>query len=256
MKNQINTSCLIFFVVCFLIVFPSHFLFSQNKKSNLNWLNEYYPQINLNTDNTATYLTQYENDGLEFRQGKGHTFSQVWGRGWESKGVYPKELLPSLFSRKIVFDKLDLKDGELLWVFTGEKAGFTIQISKEKIRLFQRLYDSFGYHNISESQQFRFSRLAEKEFISAEIKYSGKLTSVSISYTHDLKINLYLNEKLVATQMCFFDVTRHQIRYTGKEGAISGTVLKSKIQVNEIFVNSKKKYQEIIGFGGITSAKY
>jgi hypothetical protein len=53
--------------------------------------------------------------------------------------------------------------------------------------------------------------------------------------------------------MCFFDVTRHQIRYTGKEGMVAGTVLKPKIQVDEIVVNSKKKYQEIIGFGGITS---
>ena len=235
------------------MVFPTHSLISQDKKSNLNWLNEYYPQINLNTNNPPTDLTQYENDGLEFRRGKGHTFSQVWGRGLESKGVYPKELLPTLFSRKIVFDKLDLRDGKLLWVFTGEKAGFTIKISREKVRFLQRVYDSFGYHNISENQQFSFSRLAEKEFLSAEIKYSGKLTSVSISYTHDLKINLYLNEKLVATQMCFFDVTRHQIRYTGKEGVVAGTVLKPKIQVGEIVVNSKKKYQKIIGFGGITS---
>ena len=68
---------LISIFILILMVFPSHSLISQDKKSNLNWLNEYYPQINLNTNNPPTDLTQYENDGLEFRRGKGHTFSQV-----------------------------------------------------------------------------------------------------------------------------------------------------------------------------------
>ena len=110
MNNQNTTSCPIFFVVLFLIVFSIQVLFSQDKESNINWLNEYYPRINLNADIQPLDLTEkYQIEGLEFKQGKGHTFSQVWGRGWESKGVYPKELLPPLFSRKIVFDKLDSK---------------------------------------------------------------------------------------------------------------------------------------------------
>lgn len=223
------------------------------KKSLPNWINEYKHNVDLEQKKLGQEKQVFEKNGLNFRIGKGEVFTDVWARGLESKGVYPLELLPALFNRKIIFDELELKGGKLLWVFTGSKAGFTVEISQKKVRLYQRFYDSFGFNKTAIEKNQTFPTYPQEEFVSAEINYSGELKSISISYDSNLKLKLYLNNKLVATQMCIFDVTRHQLRYTSTEGIVAGKVVKPVFKTSTVTINSEKSYQKIIGFGGITS---
>jgi len=84
--------------------------------SNPNWLSEYYAEVDLGTANLPGDDVIYESDGLALALGKGGKVMQVWGRGAESKGLYPEELLEAVFARKIIFEELDLESGRLLWV--------------------------------------------------------------------------------------------------------------------------------------------
>ena len=212
---------------CIFILFCTAMTFAQSIPKNPNWLNEYSATVQLEKNMVNKEGLTFEENGLDFRRGKGETFTNVWGRGKESKGVYPDELLSPLFIRKIIFRELDFQNGKVMWVFTGSKAGFTVELSQNKVRLLQRWYDSFGFHDVPSDTSIQFARFPQKEFIAADISYSGKVFSVSLSYSHDLKIRLYLNGKLVATQLCIFDVTRHQLRYTGTDGVMAGTILKT-----------------------------
>jgi hypothetical protein len=221
--------------------------------SNPNWLNEYYAQVDLETANLPVDSVSYSIDGLALTLGKDGKVMRVWGRGPESKGLYPAELLEAVFARKIVFEKLDLEGGRLLWVFTGDKAGFIIELTERSVKLYQRFYDSFGFHNVPGEKKVRIARYPHRKFLEAVVIYNGQVESISVCIGSDLVLRLYLNGKEVAKQMCIFDVSRHQVRYEGKEGLVQGRLVKPVLRRSTISIDPNKSFQEILGFGGITS---
>lgn len=221
--------------------------------SNPNWLNEYYAEVDLGTANLPGDDVSYESDGLALALGKGGKVMQVWGRGAESKGLYPEELLEAVFARKIIFEELDLESGRLLWVFTGDKAGFTVELTEQSVTLYQRFYDSFGFHDVPNEKKVRIARYPQKKFLEASVVYNGRIESIAVRMGHDLVLRLYLNDKELAKQMCIFDVSRHQIRYEGKEGLVRGRLAKPVLRRSTVSIDPNKSFQEILGFGGITS---
>jgi hypothetical protein len=70
----------------------------------------------------------------------------TWGRGMESPGVFFREDLPSIFTRCLRFDNFAFESGLFEWVFTGDKAGFSLAISRDTLWLYQRYYDSYGFN--------------------------------------------------------------------------------------------------------------
>ncbi len=221
--------------------------------SSAQWLNDYQSRVDLDNDAFTANPVQYKADGIDFLLGKGGVVSHVWGRGVESKGVYPDELLPALFSRKLLFDKVNFKDGDLLWIFTGPKAGFTLKLDQDSLVVVQRYYDSFGLHDESAVARNELPRFPDKSLLKAGIQIKGKLQSVAVTVSHDLKLTVFLNNKQILTQMIIMDVTRHQLKYTGKNGTIQGKLVEPLEGHETLIIHKDIKHQKILGFGGITS---
>ena len=217
------------------------------------WLNEYQPEIDLSDPDSPSNPTVYAGDGLAFKMGKNEVFSKVWGRGVEAKGIYPAETLPAMFSRKIHFDELDLKQDKLLWIFTGSKAGFTVELTRDSISLVQRFYDSFGFHDVDQAAGVRLPRYPQKQFLEASLSYKGTIHSLAITAAHNLTLKLYVNDKEVATQLSFIDVTRHQLKLSGTEGHVIGKIFRPAAIETVVKVNSHRTFQTMLGFGGLTS---
>ena len=70
------------------------------------------------------------------------------GPGWTRPDLiartYFNEQLPPLFTRTISLASAVPEKGKLVWIFTGPRAGFTVELSSNKLHLFQRFYDSSG----------------------------------------------------------------------------------------------------------------
>ncbi|MES2391702.1 MAG: hypothetical protein V4555_08680, partial [Acidobacteriota bacterium] len=65
-----------------------------------------------------------------------------WSRPDEPARVYIHEQLPEFFSRPITLTHAIPTGVTLQWIFTGPHAGFTLELSANKLRLYQRSYDS------------------------------------------------------------------------------------------------------------------
>ena len=199
-----------------------------NKKSNQLWVKQKDFSIN---------KTSYVN---------------VWGRGQEIPGVYFNEILSPCFTRRIEFSASEFDDGNLLWIFTGDAGGVTVEITGRHIRVYQRYYDSFGFSRV-EDGNILADRHPEKIFLDHKTTYSGELKNITTEYTHHLMFRVYLNDSLVISQPSFIDLTRMQIKYTGLNANINASVFHPQSKKVHIAVDEKKEYQEIIGWGGITS---
>ena len=179
---------------------------------------------------------------------------KIWGGAVQNASVYPEEILPAFFVRAIQFKELPSEDGVIEWIFTGSKGGITIKINREEIVLTQRYYDSFGFNEVDvDKKKIKVDRYPQKKILETKTKYSGKISAISFESNSNLQVNLKVNDELIVQLPCLFDLTRHQLKYTGN-GIIAGTILRPR-QVGKIHisVNSDKEFQEILGFGGIMS---
>ena len=179
---------------------------------------------------------------------------QIWGLDVQNKGFYPEERLPAFFVRTVQFKDLPVENGAFEWIFTGSKGGITIKVSKDEVQLTQRYYDSFGFNDVDiEKNKIKSDRYPQKKIIETKTKYTGKINAVSFESNSNLLIKLKVNDVLIAQFPCLLDLTRHQLKYSGK-GSLSGFIFKPQIgQKVHLKINPEKTYQEILGFGGILS---
>jgi hypothetical protein len=71
----------------------------------------------------------------------------IWGRGGSVRPFHFKEFLPALFERTLVLEECDLSGNTSLeWIFTGDRAGFSMTLTEKSLAFSQRWYDSFGLH--------------------------------------------------------------------------------------------------------------
>ena len=220
----------------------------QTKFSSI-WLNQFESKVNLDSLKGADPKTGFDKNGFNFTIGSKGVLSRVWGGGDKSKGFYPDEKLTALFIRKIEFREIDLQEGTLSWIFTGPKAGATVTIDKQHICLKQRFYDSYGLLDTTRN----IPKLIEHDLIRADIDYRGIIKNISVSVDFELKLKLYVNDHLIASQLCLIDLDRHQLRYSGISGNVQGTLLEPLPEKVKVQINPSKKYQQILGFGGIAS---
>jgi hypothetical protein len=174
----------------------------------------------------------------------------VWGRGQEVPRVYFDELLPALFDRTLMLDKLSPADARLEWIFTGDRGGVTIVVDGSHVELFQRYYDSVGY-----AEQKGRSHLRNPEWSApaATVTYQGNLRTISVTMDHKLSVSVALNGRPVIQQVCPIDVSRHQLRLTGKHAASRGSLLLPAAQECQVRVDSAERHQTMLGFGGIAT---
>lgn len=184
--------------------------------------------------------------GFELGMDKG-TFA-VWGRGRDVRHFFP-EFLPALFERILVLDTLDVRDGRLEWIFTGERGGFTVTVDGNEVGLYQRFYDSPAFNRIIGQH----ARHAEWTAPRSAVRYEGRLQAVTVRTDHKLSLSVELNGKAVMQQQCLFDVSRHQLRLRGAGGRVSGKMLQPNARSAIVRIDPTKHYQTMLGFGGIAT---
>ena len=190
-------------------------------------------------------------DGVEataFELGAGKGEFQAWGRGRDLR-VFFDELLPALFERTIVLDEFG-PGAELSWIFTGLHGGFTVTIDANQVSLSQRFYDSPAFNQIGESK----TRHPEWSAPVQRVAYQGRLKALTVTMDHKLGLSVALNGRTVLRQECLFDLSRHQLRLAGGDAAtVRGQLLRPSPESAAVRVDSSKRYQTMMGFGGIAT---
>jgi len=170
---------------------------------------------------------------------------------WRVAGLprkYFGELLPALFERTLALDAFDAREAALEWIFTGEHGGFTIRVSRDRVKTSQRYYDSFGFGDAAHP-----ARHPEKIAIESDAAFAGPPLTITVRLDSRLALVVSINGQELIRQRCLLDVTRHQLSWSGIEGASSGRLLEPEIGANTVEVDPTRKYQTMLGFGGITT---
>jgi O-glycosyl hydrolase len=170
---------------------------------------------------------------------------------WRVAGLprrYFDEFLPAIFERTLVIDQLELKQGRLEWIFTGEFGGFTLEVWDKGLRALQRYYDSFGLGDLEKPH-----RHPERITADSTATFQGNLRAVTVRLDSRLNLSVLLNGKEAIQQKCLLDVRRHQLAWVGSEGAAAGYVLAPETTSATVDVNPSHTHQTMLGFGGITT---
>lgn len=176
----------------------------------------------------------------------------VWGRGTEAPRVYFDGFLPALFERTLAFDKIELGDGAVEWIFTGPRGGFTVEIDSDAVRVYQRWYDSFGFNRL-DGDKLQASRHPERTWREASVPFRGDLRAVTVTLDHKFGLIVALNGRQAIRQICKFDVSRHQLRIHGDDTHVKGKLVSPEPIRSIVKVDPTKRHQTIIGFGGIAT---
>ncbi|MCX5684469.1 MAG: hypothetical protein NT049_12390 [Planctomycetota bacterium] len=187
---------------------------------------------------------------IPFQLGGGAPAYAVWG-GVEGGALrtYPDDLLPAVFERTLAVEKLDLAGGRIEWVFTGERGGFTVSVDAAQVTLAQRFYDSPAF-NLQAEKPARHGEWHQPE---VSKPFTGPLLAITVRTDHKLGLEVALNGETVLAQKCLLDVSRHQLRLSGKKAAAAGRVLSPPAVAATVRVDPAKKFQTMIGFGGIAT---
>lgn len=171
-----------------------------------------------------------------------------WSRPDAIARIYFHEQLPALFQRTLQLDNDIPERTKLSWIFTGPHAGFTIELTSSKVRLFERFYDSTA---LRESGSY-----PEKIVRDDEQPYTGHPRSLTVIVDAHLSVQVLLNGQRVLTEPLVFDITRHQLMFSGPRNqhlALSGALLTETPQDATITVSPDKVHQPMLGFGGSPS---
>jgi O-glycosyl hydrolase len=175
---------------------------------------------------------------------------QIWGRGSQPAMKYFEEYLPSLFERTLTFDRVDLRGGQLRWIFTGDDGGVTVSVADSTVEIAKRIYSTPGLRQLPGAP-----RLKHPEYVitTHRATYESPLRTVSVTMDHRLLLAVAVNGKGVYRRQCEIDLTRHQLGLTSKDGVVRGTCVAPAAAPCEVMVDPAKKHQTILGFGGIAT---
>jgi O-glycosyl hydrolase len=170
-----------------------------------------------------------------------------WTRPDQIARVYFREDLPALFRRTLELDAGIPEKTRLSWIFTGPHAGFTVELTASSIRLYEREYASVGLRAPGEGEHILRD---EKR------SYTGQARTLTVIVDAHLAITVLLNGQTLLAQPLTFDLTRHQLMFTGPRHehlVLSGALLAEKAGNATITVSSAKQHQSMLGFGGSPS---
>jgi O-glycosyl hydrolase len=190
-------------------------------------------------------------EGISFELGAGSGRFDAWGRGRDTRWFFP-EFLPALFERKLVLENANVAGGQLEWIFTGERGGFTVRIDTVEIGLLQQFYDSPGFNTVAGQTP----RHPQGQTPLQSAKHDGVPHEVTVVLDHKLGLGIYADGRQVLHQECLFDVSRHQLRLTGQNDdnlRVAGQLVEPPVQTAQITVDAARIHQKMIGFGGITT---
>jgi len=172
-----------------------------------------------------------------------------WSRPDEIARKYFHENLPALFERTIVLNSDIPARSTLRWIFTGPRAGLTVELSSSKVRISERYYDSMALY---EGQ----GNYPEKTVFADERQFTGQARTLTVIADSHLAVRVLLNGQRVLEAPMLFDVTRHQLMLSGGRTAhqvIEGSLLQPDVKTSTIVINASEVHQTMLGFGGSPS---
>ncbi len=172
-----------------------------------------------------------------------------WSRPDEIARKYFHENLPALFERTLALDADIPARATLRWIFTGPRAGFTVELTSSKIRIAERYYDSMGLY---EGQ----GNYPEKTTFTSERQYTGQPRMLTVIADSHLAVQVLLNGQRILEAPLLFDVTRHQLMLAAPRSAhevVAGALLQPDVKMDTVTINPSEVHQTMLGFGGSPS---
>jgi O-glycosyl hydrolase len=172
-----------------------------------------------------------------------------WGHPDEIARKYFHENLPALFERTITLDAPMPERATLRWIFTGPRAGFTVELTSSKVRVSERYYDSMALY---EGQ----GNYPEKTVFTDERQYTGDARTLTVIADAHLAVRVLVNGREILEAPMLFDVTRHQLMLVASRAAhevVDGSLLQPELKDATIVINPSEVHQTILGFGGSPS---
>jgi len=173
---------------------------------------------------------------------------QTWGAGTQRRW-YADELLPACFERTLAIDRLDGK-GPLQWIFTGPRAGLTVVVAADRIRVSWRAYDSPAFNDVRGGKPPRHPEWQSPERVFA---LNGSLRSVTVRIDHKLGLSVLANGRELLGQTWLADLSRHQLRLTEPQDSFHGKLLRPEARKVGVQVDPARRHQTMLGFGGIAT---
>jgi hypothetical protein len=172
-----------------------------------------------------------------------------WGHPDEIARKYFHENLPALFERTITLDAPIPERSTLRWIFTGPRAGFTVELTSSKVRVSERYYDSTALY---EGQ----GNYPEKTVFADERQYTGEARSLTVIADAHLAVRVLVNGQQIVEAPMLFDVTRHQLMLAASRTVhevVDGSLLQPEPKDATIVINPSEVHQTMLGFGGSPS---
>jgi O-glycosyl hydrolase len=172
-----------------------------------------------------------------------------WGHPDEIARKYFHENLPALFERTITLDAPIPERSTLRWIFTGPRAGLTVELTSSKVRVSERYYDSTALY---EGQ----GNYPEKTVLSDERQYTGEARTLTVIADAHLAVRVLVNGQQILEAPMLFDVTRHQLMLAASRTThqvVDGSLLQPEVRDASIVINPSEVHQTMLGFGGSPS---
>jgi hypothetical protein len=171
----------------------------------------------------------------------------VWGAGTQRR-AFADELLPACFERTLALDEFSAAQ-PLRWVFTGPRAGITVFIRTNEVRLTHRFYDSPGFFEVAGKAARHPEWSAPEQTFAA----TGWVQTVTVQLDSHLQLTLQVNGQAVHRQEWLHDLSRHQIYVGGEGGRVKGRWLGPVPLPVRVRVQPQERHQTMLGFGGIST---
>jgi O-glycosyl hydrolase len=172
-----------------------------------------------------------------------------WSRPDEIARTYFHEDLPALFERTLTLNGDIAPHTTLRWLFTGPRAGVTVELSATKVRVSERYYDSFGLY---EGQ----GNYPEKKIYDQERQFTGQARTLTVIADQHLAVRVLVNGMDVLEAPMLFDLTRHQLIYAAPRAehiVLAGQLIKPAPKPVTVSIAPAEKHQTMLGFGGSPS---
>jgi O-glycosyl hydrolase len=172
-----------------------------------------------------------------------------WSRPDEIARKYFHENLTGLFERTLTLDAALPQRTTLRWIFTGPRAGLTVELTANKIRIAERYYDSMVLY---EGQ----GNFPEKTTFTNERQFTGDARTLTVVADAHLAVRVLVNGQQILEAPLLFDLTRHQLMLLASRTAhlvVSGSLLQPNLKSSTITINPAEVHQTMLGFGGSPS---
>ncbi|MGD0346560.1 MAG: hypothetical protein ABSA85_07385 [Terracidiphilus sp.] len=172
-----------------------------------------------------------------------------WSRPDEIARKYFHENLTALFERTLTLDAGLPQRATLRWIFTGPRAGLTVELTSSKVRIAERSYDSMALY---EGQ----GNFPEKTTYADERQYTGDARSLTVIADAHLAVRVLVNGQQILEAPLLFDLTRHQLMLAASRTAhqvVSGSLVKPDLKSSTVTIAPSEVHQTMLGFGGSPS---